>query len=128
MERVEKFQQNLDLYKEIVKDPKCYIEAVEAYAEKDGEDLVEEDVDIRSAALVTKAMCNRNLTLEEEDREHDRLDQIQKDEEELCNEKQWTQLQTMGIVFFAIVLLMLTIRFVKKGSSSPDINDEDMEE
>lgn len=128
MERVEKFQQNLDLYKEIVKDPKCYMEAVEAYAEKDGEDLVEEDVDIRSAALVTKAMCNRNLTLEEEDREHDRLDQIQKDEEELCNEKQWTQLQTMGIVFFAIVLLMLTIRFVKKGSSSPDINDEDMEE
>ena len=76
MERVEKFQQNLDLYKEIVKDPKCYMEAVEAYAEKDGEYLVEEDVDIRSAALVTKAMCNRNLTLEEEDREHDRLDQI----------------------------------------------------
>lgn len=26
----------------------------------------------------------------------------------------------MGIVFFAIVLLMLTIRFVKKGSASPD--------
>ena len=84
---------------------------------------------MRSAALITKAMCNRNLTSEEEDREHDRLDQIQKDEEELCNEKQWTQLQTMGIVFFAIVLLMLTIRFVKKGSSGPDdMNEEDMEE
>ena len=35
----------------------------------------------------------------------------------------------MGIVFFAIVLLMLTIRFVKKGSTgAEDMGVEEMEE
>jgi len=56
MEKVEKFQQNLDLYKEIVKDPKCYMEGVEAQAEQDGEEqqpfVGEEDADMRSAHLV----------------------------------------------------------------------------
>lgn len=129
MEKVEKFQQNLDLYKEIVKDPRCYMEGVEAQAVEDGEEPVEEDADMRSAHLVAKAMCNRNMTPEEEDREQEKIEQIQRDEEDLCNEKQWTQLQTMGIVFFAIVLLMLTIRFVKKGSTgAEDMGVEEMEE
>lgn len=76
MEKVEKFQQNLDLYKEIVKDPRCYMEGVEAQAVEDGEEPVEEDADMRSAHLVAKAMCNRNMTPEEEDREQEKIEQI----------------------------------------------------
>ena len=65
-DEVEKFRQNLDLYKDVVRDPQTMLEQIEAQMQEDGEELEGEDADSKINSLVAKAMASRNLTREEE--------------------------------------------------------------
>jgi len=121
-EEVEKFKQNIDLYLEAVEDPKAMVESVEAAMIEEGEEL-EQDVDARTTALIARAMSSRNLTREEEEREQQKIAQVDEEDAAISNEKQWTNLSMLGVVFVALALLILTIQIVKKkGDAGQDLD------
>ena len=121
-DEVEKFRQNLDLYKEVVRDPQAMIEQVEAQLQEDGEELEGEDADSKINSLVAKAMAPRNLTREEEEREAQKAALQDEEDAALSSEKQWTNLSMLGVIFVALALLILTIQVVKKkGDPAQDM-------
>ena len=121
-DEVEKFRQNLDLYKEVVRDPQAVIEQVEAQLQEDGEELEGEDADSKINSLVAKAMAPRNLTREEEEREAQKAALQDEEDAALSSEKQWTNLSMLGVIFVALALLILTIQVVKKkGDPAQDM-------
>ena len=121
-DEVEKFRQNLDLYKELVRAPQAVIEQVEAQLQEDGEELEGEDADSKINSLVAKAMAPRNLTREEEEREAQKAALQDEEDAALSSEKQWTNLSMLGVIFVALALLILTIQVVKKkGDPAQDM-------
>mmetsp|Transcript_19074 Transcript_19074/g.25823 ORF Transcript_19074/g.25823 Transcript_19074/m.25823 type:complete len:100 (+) Transcript_19074:1873-2172(+) len=98
------------------------VESVEAAMIEEGEEL-EQDVDARTTALIARAMSSRNLTREEEEREQQKIAQVDEEDAAISNEKQWTNLSMLGVVFVALALLILTIQIVKKkGDAGQDLD------
>jgi len=126
-ELVEKFQQNLDLYKEIVRDPVEFIQGVEAGILQDGEELEGEGQDERKAVLVSRALARRHLTPKEEARERENIEIQEQEDEALSNQKQWTNLQTLGVIFIALAILIFAIQSFKRKTSAADILGSEME-
>ena len=118
-EEMVKVAQNIELYKEIVRDPVSFIQGVIAVMEEEG--IVIEDGEDRTQALVTKALASRYLTREEEQLWQEKQAREENENEAIESDKQWGNLQVLAALILALVFLIITFKVVKPGDDEGEM-------
>ena len=103
-------EENLELYKSIIRDPESFVERVVEEMQEDGEYPEGED---RMYQVVRRALASRNLSQEEKELQEEREAREEQVEEVVESEKNWSRLQMLMATIVALVILIVTFKVVK---------------
>lgn len=109
-EALVKLQENLNLYKEIIRNPEAHIESVVAEMEEEGEFPEGDD---RMYKIVKRTLAPRYLSQEEQELEAEKVAREEHEDEALESDKHWSKLQVLMATVVALVLLIVTLKVIK---------------
>ena len=105
-EDMEKLTQNLELYKQIIRDPVSFLEGI--MAGEEGKTWGDDHWHV-----VSKALNSINLTREEEELFEEKKAREEYEYEALESEKQWGYVTVLAALILALVFLIVTFKIVK---------------